>query len=348
MTRQVDPGVVWDNHACLPFSDTERWLPEIARYRRAGANAVTINIGDSHVPLATLERMAGTIRRYLQSHPDEYVLGLSTGDIRAARAGGRLAVCLDIEGVFSFGDDLSLVGHFYGLGVRWMLLVYNRANLAGSGCHDPDDRGLTAHGRAILAEMDRVGMIKCCSHTGYRTAREILDSTDRPVIFSHSNPRRLHDHPRNIPDGLIRACAATGGVVGINGIGLFLGAREPTADHVVRAIDHVVQLVGAEHAALALDYMFRKGELQEPGRANPDLWPPEWGYGSGAGTVPPEAIPEIAAGLERLGYGTAAIQGVMGENLMRVAGAVWQPPSPPVGKQRTPYKPHGEGSTGAA
>lgn len=317
-------AVVWDNHACLPFRDTARWLPQIARFRRAGVDAVTINIGDSHVPLETLTRMAAQIRGYVQEHPGEYVLGQSAADIRQAKATGRLAVCLDIEGVFALGEQLPLVEHFYGLGVRWMLLVYNRGNLAGGGCHDADDPGLTPHGRAILAEMDRVGMIKCCSHTGYRTAREILDESAGPVIFSHSNPRRLHDHPRNIPDELIRACAATGGVVGINGIGLFLGSREPAAEHVVRAIDYVVQLVGAGHAALGLDYMFDAGELQEPGRANPDLWPPEWGYGSGAGIVPPEAIPDIAAGLERLGYGAAAVRGVMGENLMRVAETVWK------------------------
>lgn len=316
--------IVWDNHACLPFSGTERWLPQLERYRTVGADAVTINIGDSQVPLETLIRMAGAIREYVAQHPDRYLLGLGTADIRRAKALGRLAVCLDIEGVYALGGRLELVEHFYQLGVRWMLLVYNRRNLAGGGCHDPDDQGLTAHGRAILAEMDRVGMLTCCSHTGYRTARDILDATDGPVIFSHSNPRALHDHPRNIPDELIRACAATGGVVGINGIGLFLGERRPDASHVVRAIDHVVQLVGAEHAAIGLDYLFHAGEWQEPGRANADLWPPEWGYGSGMGTVPPEAIPEIAAGLERLGYPAAAVHGIMGENLMRVAEAVWK------------------------
>jgi membrane dipeptidase len=176
----------------------------------------------------------------------------------------------------------------------------------------------------MLAEMDRVGMIKCCSHSGYRTAREILDSTDVPAIFSHSNPLRLHDHPRNIPDELIRACAATGGVIGINGIGLFLGSPTPSAAHVVRCVDHVAQLVGADHAALALDYMFKSGELMDPGRASAVLWPPEWGYGSGSQNLPPEAIPEIEDGLVRLGYPAAAVRGIMGENLMRVAEAVWK------------------------
>lgn len=317
-------GVVWDNHACLPFRDTEQWLPGLARYRQAGVDAVTVNIGDSNVPLEVLARMAATIGDYLRQNPERYLAGLTTADIRNARATGRLAVCLDIEGAFALGEDLSLVEHFYGLGVRWMLLVYNRRNLAGSGCHDASDDGLTAHGRAILAEMDRVGMIKCCSHAGYRTAREILDLTDRPVIFSHSNPRRLHDHPRNIPDDLIRACAATGGVVGINGIGLFLGNRQPAASDAVRHIDYVAQLVGAAHVGLGIDFMFNSSELQEPGRASSDMWPREWGYGSGSRNLPPESIPEIANGLARLGYPADAIQGVLGENLMRVADAVWK------------------------
>jgi len=317
-------GIVWDNHACLPFTETGRSLPELARYRRAGADAVTINIGDSDVPLEVLTRMAETIRGFVQAHPDDYVLGLSTADLRAAKATGRLAVCLDVEGVHAFAGDASLVERFYRLGVRWMLLVYNRRNLAGSGCHDDEDTGLTAHGRAILAEMDRVGMITCCSHAGYRTAREILDSSGRPVIFSHSNPRALHDHPRNIPDDLIRAAAATGGVVGINGVGLFLGNREPAAADVVRHADYVARLVGARHVAIALDYLFRGGELQEPGRANPAMWPPAWGYGSGSKNVPPEALPAIADGLAGRGYTDDEVRGILGDNLVRVADAVWK------------------------
>lgn len=317
-------GIVWDNHACLPLRDVEQWLPQLSRYRDAGADVVTVNIGDSLVPLETLMRTAASIRHFVHAHADQYVMGLTPQDLRDAKATGRLAVCLDVEGVHALAGQVSLVELLYHVGVRWMLLVYNRRNLAGSGCHDPEDEGLTEHGRAILGEMDRVGMIKCCSHTGYRTAREILDSTDRPVIFSHSNPRQLRDHPRNIPDELIRACAATGGVVGVNGVGLFLGDGPPTAEAIVRNIDYVTQLVGARHVGLGLDYMFKASELREPGRGNADIWPPAWGYGRGTGFAPPEVIPEIAAGLERLGYPDESVRGVLGENLLRVAESVWK------------------------
>ncbi len=317
-------GLVWDNHACLPLRDVEEYLPQLARYRAAGVDAVTVNIGDSVVPLDRMVRTAASIRHFVKANPGDYVLGTTPAALREAKASGRLAVCMDVEGVFALGPQVTLVEFLYDLGVRWMLMVYNRRNLAGSGCHDPEDEGLTDIGRAILAEMDRVGMVKCCSHTGYRTAREILDSTDCPVIFSHSNPRALRDHPRNIPDDLIRACAATGGVVGINGVGLFLGTGPPTAEVIVRNLDYIAQLVGAPHAALGLDYMFKSSELDEPGRGGPDIWPREWGYGRGTGFAPPEVIPEVRAGLERLGYPEPAIRGILGENLLRVADIVWK------------------------
>src|SRR5688572_28479855 len=319
-----EAGVVWDNHVCLPLRDIDEFLPQLTRYRAAGVDVVTLNIGDSLVPLERMIRTAASIRHFVKANPDRYLLGTTTADLREARATGRLAVCMDVEGVQALGCQVSLVEFLHEIGVRWMLLVYNRRNLAGSGCHDDEDAGLTVHGRAILAEMDRVGMIKCCSHTGYRTAREILDATDRPVIFSHSNPRALHDHPRNIPDDLIRACATTGGVVGINGIGLFLGNRRPTAADVVRHADYVARLVGARHVAIALDFMFRSGELQEAGRADTAMWPPAWGYGSGSQNLPPEALPAIADGFAGLGYADADVRGIMGDNLMRVADAVWK------------------------
>ena len=111
------------------------------------------------------------------------------------------------------------------------LVAYNSNNLAGGGCQD-DDCGLTSFGRRIIDEMADCGMIVCCSHAGYRTAREVIDCSANPVIFSHSNPRALRDHARKIPDALMRSCAARGWVIGINGIDLFLDENRPMSRHI--------------------------------------------------------------------------------------------------------------------
>jgi membrane dipeptidase len=204
-----------------------------------------------------------------------------------------------------------------------MLIAYNRNNKAGGGCQD-DDTGLTATGRAILDEMARVGMVLCCSHTGYRTSLEAMEYSSNPVIFSHSNPRALKDHERNIPDELIRACARTGGVVDINGIGIFLGDNDISTETVLRHVDYVAQMVGAEHVGLGLDYVFDRSELDEYLRAHPEIFPPEKGYGDAMAIVEPERFPKIAEGLLKMGYTDGQVQGVLGENNLRVATKVWR------------------------
>ena len=143
-------GLVWDNHACLPLRDIDEYLPQLTRYRDSGVDVVTVNIGDSLVPLERMIRTAASIRHFVNAHPDRYLLGRTSADLRAAKASGRLAVCMDVEGVQALGPQVSLVEFLYDIGVRWMLMVYNRRNLAASGCHDPEDEGLTDLGRAQM------------------------------------------------------------------------------------------------------------------------------------------------------------------------------------------------------
>jgi membrane dipeptidase len=164
-----------------------------------------------------------------------------------------------------------------------MLMVYNHANALGFGVHDPHDTGLTAFGYEVIAEMDRVGMIKDCSHTGYRTARDVMDASTVPVTFSHSNPLALRDHPRNIPDELIKACAGTGGVVGLSGVGLFLNdANDVGTEAFLRHVDYVSDLVGPAHVGIGTDYCdFDPDGLVRALASNPAIWPQGYGYGPG-------------------------------------------------------------------
>lgn len=315
--------LVWDNHACMPFESTDRWLEELHRYRDAGVSAVTLNIGDAQTSIETHVRTAAAIRDFVRKHPDRYLLVGSVRDIRAAHTTGRLAIALDVEGVYAMGEQLSLIRFYYDIGVRWMLMVYNVRNLAGSGCHDESDQGLTDYGRRIVEEMDRVGMIKCCSHTGYRTALDIMSVSRRPTIFSHSNPLALHAHPRNIPDDLIRACAATAGVVCISGVDVFLGSKGASVERLAEHIDYVAQLVGPEHVGLGTDFVFDQQSLDEALAANQGTWPLTYGYRPGIEFLKPEQLPGLVHLMQRKGYSQQHIRAILGENLLRVAEAVW-------------------------
>ncbi len=326
MTRLVDSMLVWDNHACMPLKPNDTsFLPQLQRHRDAGADVVIVNVGYGDDGPEQHLRVLASMRDWLAAHSRDYRLIRSVDDIERARAAGQLAVGFDVEGANAIGDQLSLLGLYADLGVRWMLLAYNRNNLAGGGCQD-DDPGLTDFGRKMLHEMARVGIVACCSHTGYRTAREAIDESPTPVIFSHSNARALVEHPRNIPDDLIRACAARGGVVGVNGIGIFLGDNDASVDNVARHVLHMLDLVGSEHVGLGLDYIFDSSELDTEIKANPDKFPPHLGYSAGIAMTPPEALPDLAEALAKRGVDDAALARIFGGNWMRVARQVWQPP----------------------
>jgi membrane dipeptidase len=285
-----------------------------------------VNIGFGEQGPEEHLRMIAAMRHWLLARPDDYLLLLEADDIERARATGRLAVGFDIEGANAVGDQLSLIQLYYDLGVRWMLMAYNTANRVGGGCQD-EDGGLTPFGRAVVAEMERVGMQVCVSHTGHRTVRDIFDVATQPVIFSHSNCAALHPHPRNISDDLIRACAATGGLVGINGVGIFLGLNDISSQTYARHVDHVVQLVGPAHVSIALDYVFDTRELEEHVEKMKATFPPGLGYELGARFVPPEQLEEIVATLQGWGYSDADLTALLGGNLLRLAQQVWKAPT---------------------
>jgi membrane dipeptidase len=325
--RLMADALVWDNHACMPLRpDDDTFLPQLQRYRQTGVDVVTLNVGFDGVPAQTNFDMLAAFRRWIAAHPSDYLQIETVADIEQARQTGRLGIAFDIEGGVALQEDLSRVEAYYKLGVRWMLIAYNRVNALGGGCQE-EDPGLTSFGRAVLDEMARVGMVVCCSHTGARTTMDVMEYCTQPVIFSHSNPLGVWKNKRNISDDAIRACARSGGVIGINGIGTFLGKNDASTETFVRHVDYVAQLVGPQHVGLALDYVFDTQELDDFVSANPAMFPAEEGYTSGISMVEPERIPEIVDGLLALGYTDEQLLMMLGGNHLRVARQVWKAPA---------------------
>jgi membrane dipeptidase len=245
-------ALVWDAHAGV-FPSPQVDLNLLDEWRQLGASYVSINVGfdvmNWQETLATL----AAYRRWVLRNTDHFVLANDAVDIDRARAAGKLALSFDIEGMNALNEDLNMVGLYHALGVRQMLFAYNLNNAAAGGCHDRDT-GLTAFGREVVQEMNRVGMIVDCSHAGYRTTMDIMQVSQKPVVFSHSNPAAVWPHQRNIDDEQIRACAATGGVIGLNGMGIFLGDNDISVDTMVRHVCYVCDLVGSEHIGIGFDY----------------------------------------------------------------------------------------------
>jgi membrane dipeptidase len=314
-------ALIWDSHSGFephPKAD----LGNLRRWRDAGVNYLSINVGYDVIPWDRSLHSLAAFRAWILAHPEDYVLVGSVADIRRAKRTGRMAVTFDLEGMNALHDDVHMVDLYHALGVRQMLFAYNLNNAAGGGCHD-QDIGLTPFGREVVRAMNRVGMLVDCSHSSYRTTMEAMEMSTAPVIFSHSNSRALQAHGRNIRDEQIKACAGTGGVIGINGIGLFLGDTRSSrfVDHVA----HVADLVGTDHVGIGLDYAFEAKGLDDLTSAHPDYWPQSEGYGTvGIGFVPPEQFPEIVETMLDRGFAERDVRAILGENFLRVAGQVWK------------------------
>jgi membrane dipeptidase len=201
-----------------------------------------------------------------------------------------------------------------------MLLAYNKDNRASGGCME-GNIGLTDFGKRVIQEMNRVGMVVDVTHMGYLATMDAFEVSSSPVIFSHSNPKGVLDHARNISDEQIKACAKTGGVVAINGIGDFLGGT--SNEIIVQHIEYVMDLVGPEHVGIGLDYVVDKQELIDYIEGHPDIFPREK-FNDYLSFVEPEQLPQITELLYKKGHGEQVIRGILGENFLRVAKQVWK------------------------
>jgi membrane dipeptidase len=317
----------WEAHACLPLHPDASFAP-LERYQALGVHYVSINVGMDMNPLTQILPVIGSFRARLRAQPDRYVLANTVADIEQARYTGRLAVGLDLEGAMPLLERPEMVDLWRDLGVRQIHFAYNRNNAVAGGCHDVP-QGLTALGRRMVEAVNDAGVLMDCSHTERRSTLEIMAHSRHPVVFSHANPQALVEHGRNISDEQIRACAATGGVVCISGVSSFLGTGTPGVADVIRHIDHVANLVGADHVGIGLDISFAQPELNDDPPSPFDSvywWPPRAGYGTGlvgVRYVSQSTWTDLPRALLALGMTASEAQGVLGENMARVARQVW-------------------------
>lgn len=232
-----------------------------------------------------------------------------------------------ISVVFGFQDTTMMNGNvenvrlFDQVGIRMIQLTYNSRNFSGNGCGERVDGGISNFGLKMIDAIERENIILDLSHVGPQTAMDALEASSQPTVFSHSNPRALYDHPRNISDELIKAAVETGGFVGVNAFPDFLG-EDPTLDTVIDNIEYLVDLVGSEYVTLGLDLMDNVDHGNEVHMINDPLYSdPPWQFPGGIESA--AGIPNITEKLIERGFSEQEVKGIMGENLLRVYDSVW-------------------------
>ncbi len=282
------------------------------------------------------------IQRVVAAHPDTLELATTPADARRIVASGKRVVFQSIENSYPLGEDLSLLRHFHDLGVRLAGPVHFRNNqFADSATDKPKWHGFSPLGRQWVAEMNRLGMVIDVSHASDDVFDQALALSKTPILASHSGPKAIFDHPRNLDDARMRKLAAAGGVLQINSVylappvsvpgGESIGERQRrwwvlppaeqrklvaditalgpiggTADFelFMRSLLHAIQVMGVDHVGIGAD----------------------WDGGGGVrGMEDITALPRITARLRKAGYGDADIEKIWSGNALRVlqAAADW-------------------------
>jgi membrane dipeptidase len=260
-------------------------------------------------------------------------------DVAAAKREGQVGLLLCTQNARLIEDRLERLETMRRVGFRTVQLTYNERNFIGDGCAEPTDAGLSRFGREVVRALAEAGLVMDLTHAGHRTAVEALALAGAPAIVSHANPRALYDNPRNVHDDVIRAVADTGGAIGCTLPSPFNwpggDAPPPTLANFVRAVEHVIDLVGDDHVAIGSDIVVTAGaypaELSAQLRS--DLYLVSGAYYGRYGLDPKlrkvdglasyDAWPRVTAALLEAGHDEARVRKIVGGNLLRVYGAVW-------------------------
>ncbi|MGE5277448.1 MAG: dipeptidase [Acidobacteriota bacterium] len=312
---------------------------DLSDARASGVTSVNITVSSVGVLEGAFEKTVRQIaywERELARHPDVLMKVRSAADLRAAKAAGRLGLVYGFQDTLPLGDQVPRLDTFHGLGVRVIQLTYNRRNLAGDGCLEPGNAGLSRFGRELVLRMNALGILVDLSHCGQRTTAEGIAASAGPVAITHSGCAALADLPRNKTDEDLRALAEKGGVVGIYLMPFLRTKGQPMAEDVVRHIEHALQVCGEDHVGIGTDGSIspvavtpefvkrfredianrRRLGISAPGESEdvytfvPDL-------------NTPRRFETIASLLRARGHSDERVGKILGGNFARLFGEVW-------------------------
>ena len=307
-----------------PLTPTER-----ADFASCGITAMhnSIGVGGPFAKQDALVFIAGS-QGFVGRNADVFSLIGTVADLERAKVEHRVGVIMGLQNCDQF-EDVSDVALFHGLGLRCAQLTYNEQNRLGAGCTERVDGGVTDYGAAIIAEMNRVGMLVDVSHCGDRTTLDGIAASAKPIAVTHANCRAVSNHPRAKTDEAIVALARKGGVIGISGVRNFVSDHEPTTlGNIVDHIEHVRALVGVEHVGIGSDSDLYGYDALPPDQYAKLKAAYKSAYGFRdkidiEGFDHPRKVYDLTDEMLRRGWSDGNVALVLGGNFRRLLASVW-------------------------
>lgn len=230
------------------------WSQKIFRQMREG------KLDAVHVTIAYHENFRETVANievwngYFERFSELIFHGRTGDDVRLARETNRTAIFYGFQNPSPMEDDIRLVEILHTLGARFMQLSYNNQSLLASGCYETNDTGITRMGKAVIEEMNRVGLVVDMSHSAERSTLEAIEISSRPIVISHANPGFWEPALRNKSDTVLRQLGVSGGMLGFSIYPHHLkGKGDCTLQSFCEMIAATAELMGVDHIGLGSD-----------------------------------------------------------------------------------------------
>lgn len=356
-----------------PWTAQETGLFDYARAKRGGLDVVFENVAsydeynNYNYTVKHVCQLIETFYRVLEANRDKMDMALTSADVRRIVASGKLAAVLSIESGFDMEGDLDVLRLFHRLGVRLVQFTsHNTTNAyADAGLDEPKWNGINDHGRRLVHEMNRLGIIIDISHASDATQLQVIEASGAPVAASHHGLRRFSDNPRTLSDEVLKALAAKGGLVGLHSSAAFLSQRysdwskarrtrpsaAPSTDLVRPPIDHGEYMARLD-ALIRPRWTYTKHwrELTPPDAPVPTVedWVDQVDYavklvgvdhvgigldmndaGGSLKDFDATGYPRFTEALLKRGYSPDAIRKILGENWLRVLDSAKVAPAAP-------------------
>ncbi len=290
----------------------------------AGLSAVHVTICYHENFRETVENMIAWNRR-IAAHPDRLMRGRSGDDVRRAHASGKTAIFYGFQNCSPIEDAIGLIEIVHQLGARFMQLSYNNQSLLATGCYEAEDPGLTRFGKQAIREMNRVGLVVDMSHSAERSTLAAIETSGRPIAITHANPSWWHAALRNKSDTVLRALTQSGGMIGFSLYPHHLkGGSECTLRSFSEMIAEAASRYGVQRLGIGSDLCQNQPDWVVAWMRN-GRWSKTTDYGEGGADTPGfpaqpgwfqgiRDFPNIATGLEDVGFSRSEIGGLMGLN----------------------------------
>ncbi len=309
---------------------------QLARMKASGISAFNWTVCS---PADDLEEALGAIAdglEFIRANADDVLLVRSTADIARAKSERKVGLIFGPQNAKPAEDDLRYYRILHELGVRVIQLTYNERNLYGDGATEAGNAGLSAAGRAAIAEMNRLGILIDLSHCGDRTTLETIEASSRPVAITHANSRSVFASPRNKTDEALKLLAARDGVVGLTLWSPMVGSATgtwPELDDFLVHVRYVCDLIGPEHVAIGTDHSegTPRAEWEAHFGSNGTYRTVTGGLGDWytydsrftRGFASCSDVPRLAPALAGLGFSRSELVGLLGGNFLRLFERVW-------------------------